>query len=304
MTLRPISERRQLVEAEPHEHAVRRGRRGRLHFENMPWLESVFKFFLHALRIKSTGAGNALDIKVEAVEFQFDKLPAGLDGTRMLLVTDPHIDKFRTLAQKILELAETVEYDFCILGGDYNFGYRQESGLAYLRMKELAEGLVKRSRVFGVLGNHDKYRMGELLQECGVEMLINENVCIERNGDSMYVVGLDDCHYYGADDIKSAEAGVTDGVFKIMISHSPEMYHQAREAGYFLFLAGHTHGGQVCLPGGASVVTCATVPRRIVKGKWRYGKMAGYTSRGVGASGVAVRFFCPPEMTVITLRKA
>ena len=166
--------------------------------------------------------------------------------------------------------------------------------MAYLRMKELAEGLVMRSRVLGVLGNHDKYRMAEMLADCGVEMLINENVCIEKNGDSIYVVGLDDCHYYGADDIESAQAGIADGVFKIMISHSPETYHQASEAGYSLFLAGHTHGGQVCLPGGAPVVTCATVPRRTVKGKWRYGRREGYTSRGAGASGVAVRFFCPP----------
>ena len=302
--MRPISKKRQRAEDEPHEHAVRRGRRGRLHFENMPWLEKLFKFLLRTLNIRRVGGRNALDIKVERVEFEFDNLPAGFDGTRVLLVTDPHIDEFPTLAETILNLAGTREYDFCILGGDYNFGYRQESGMAYLRMKELAEGLVGRGRVFGVLGNHDKYRMGEMLAGCGVEMLVNDNVRIERNGDSMHLVGLDDCHYYGADDIDSAQRGICDGAFKLMISHSPEAYAQAARAGCSLYLAGHTHGGQVCLPGGIAVVTCVTVPRKMVKGKWRHGKMAGYTSRGVGASGVPVRFFCPPEMTVITLHKA
>ena len=302
--MRAISKKRQRAEDEPREHAVRRGRRGRLHFENMPWLEKVFKFFLCALHIRRFGARNVLDIKVERVEFEFDNLPAGFDGVRVLLVTDPHIDEFAALGERILKLAETLEYDFCILGGDYNFSYRQEGPMAYLRMKELAEGLVGRCRVFGILGNHDMYRMGEMLADCGVEMLINDNVRIERNGDSMYLVGLDDCHYYCADDIVSAQRGICDGAFKVMISHSPEAYDQAARAGYSLYLAGHTHGGQVCLPGGVAVVTCATVPRKMVKGRWRHGKMAGYTSRGVGASGVGVRFFCRPEMTVITLHKA
>ncbi len=302
--MRAISKKRQRVEGERHEHTVKRGGRGWLHFENMPWIEKVFKFFLRTLHIRRFGARNMLDIKVERVGFEFDNLPAGFDGTRVLLVTDPHIDEFATLAERILKLAETLEYDFCILGGDYSFSYRQESPMAYLRMKELAEGLVGRGRVFGVLGNHDMYRMGEMLADCGVEMLINDNVRIERNGDSMYLVGLDDCHYYGADDIVSAQRGICDGAFKVMISHSPEAYDQAARAGCSLYLAGHTHGGQVCLPGGVAVVTCATVPRKIVKGKWRHGKMAGYTSRGVGASGVPVRFFCPPEMTIITLHKA
>ena len=54
-------------------------------------------------------------------------------------VTDTHIDEFPALGDTIRRLAESVTYDFCILGGDYNFGYRQESGMAYLRMKELAE---------------------------------------------------------------------------------------------------------------------------------------------------------------------
>ncbi len=92
-----------------------------------------------------------------------------------------------------------------------------------------------------------------------------------------------------------------DGAFGIMISHSAEGYKAAAAAGYSLYLAGHSHGGQVCLPGGVEVVTAATVPRHFLTGSWEYDGMAGYTSRGVGASGVAVRFFCRPEITVITL---
>lgn len=302
--MRPISEKRQRVERERREHRVSRGRWGRFHFENMPWLEDVFKVMLRTVGLKRRGERNALALSVESTEFAFDNLPAAFDGMRILFITDTHIDEFPTLGETIRRLAESVSYDVCILGGDYNFAYRQESGMAYLWMKQLADALVQRSPVYGVLGNHDKYAMGQMLADCGVTMLVNEHAYLENDGDRLCLVGLDDCHYYEAADMDLAEQGMQDGSFKVLICHSPEMYQDAADAGYSLYLAGHTHGGQVCLPGGIAVVTCATVPRRILRGKWYYGGLAGYTSRGSGASGVCVRFFCPPEITLITLRKS
>ncbi len=135
-------------------------------------------------------------------------------------------------------------------------------------------------------------------------MLLNENVCLEKNSEKIYLAGMDDCHYYGADDLELADAGITDSAFKIMICHSPEQYLKAESAGFDLYLTGHTHGGQVCLPGGGILVKGASVPRKILKGKWRYRSMTGYTSRGVGPSSIPVRFFCPPEMTFITLKRS
>jgi predicted MPP superfamily phosphohydrolase len=301
--LRSISHRRNLVEEQGRIHAVKRGLRGRWHLENMPWLVKTIKAVLRISPFYLKGRENALDVRIEEVEFMFDNLPPAFDGTRILFVADPHIDELEGLEDKILTITDELEYDFCVLGGDYNFGYRQENGLAYLQMKLLAENLLQKSRVFGILGNHDRFRMAEHLQKCGVEMLVNENVCIEKGGCIIYLCGVDDCHYYGADDIELAADGIDKRHFKIMLSHSPEKYMQAGDTGFSLFLAGHTHGGQVCLPGGAAMVTCATVPRTILKGKWRYNGMAGYTSRGAGASSIAVRFFCPPEITVITLKK-
>ncbi len=64
------------------------------------------------------------------------------------------------------------DYDFCILGGDYSFGYNDNHGLACERMRTITEFLGRKSRVFGVLGNHDKYKIGQLLNECGVEILV------------------------------------------------------------------------------------------------------------------------------------
>jgi len=301
--LRSISNRRKLVEDQGRIHAVKRGLRGRWHLENMPWLLKTIKTVLRISPFYGRGSENTLDVRIEEVDFTFENLPAAFDGTRILFVADLHIDQLQGLAETILAVASKREYDFCVLGGDYNFACRRENGLTYLQMQSLAEKLLQRSRVFGILGNHDRYRMAEHLQKCGVEMLLNENVCVEKNGHSIYICGVDDCHYYGADDVRLAARGIDNQHFKIMLSHSPEKYIQAGDAGFSLFLAGHTHGGQVCLPGGTAIVTCATVPRKILKGKWRYNGMAGYTSRGAGASGIAVRFFCPPEITVITLKK-
>lgn len=301
--MRGISEQRRLVEQEGRRHSVRRGMRGTLHFENMPRLHKTLDFLVRVTFTRARGVSNALDLKAEEVEIALGNLPAGFDNTRLLLITDLHIDGLDLLAERIISIAGGVNYDFCILGGDYSFGTAREGSPAYSRMREVAAALRARSRVFGVLGNHDRYSIAQLLDGCGVEMLMNESVCIEKNGDKIYLAGLDDCHYYGADDIALTGSEIENGAFKILLCHSPEPYSQAVKAGYSLYLAGHTHGGQICFPGGVVVVHGATVPRRLLKGRWRCDSMVGYTSRGAGASGVAVRYFCPPEITIITLRR-
>ena len=302
--LRKISEKRRLVEHEGRQHAVRRGRLGWLHFENLPFLAKLFKFIVHATFTTRRGVRNALDIKVEEVEFCFENLPAAFDGVRMLFLVDLHIDRPAGIEEKVLQAVDSVEYDYCILGGDYSFAYDKGPGPAFSMMRRLAARLVSKSPVFGVLGNHDRYRIAEMLQSCGVRMLINENICLERGADRIYLAGVDDYHYFGADDVELANEGLDDEMFKIVVSHSPEFCNKASSAGFDLQLSGHTHGGQVCLPNGRAPVTCATIPRQMVKGKWELGKLKGYTCCGAGVSGVAVRYFCRPEITVVVLRRA
>jgi predicted MPP superfamily phosphohydrolase len=84
--------------------------------------------------------------------------------------------------------------------------------------------------------------------------------------------------------------------------HSPEAALLAAEAGFALYLCGHTHGGQICLPGGIPVITNIQYRRRFASGPWRCGEMIGYTSRGLGTSGLPVRFFSRGEIALITLR--
>jgi hypothetical protein len=65
-----------------------------------------------------------------------------------------------------------------------------------------------------------------------------------------------------------------------------------------MMLSGHTHGGQICLPGGHALIKVCDVPRRILAGAWHHRGMHGYTSVGTGSCGVPLRYFCPPEITL------
>ena len=104
------------------------------------------------------------------------------------------------------------------------------------------------------------------------------------------------------DNFEKAAQNIPPEALAILLSHSPEPYRLAAHTGFDLMLSGHTHGGQICLPGGVALMTNADCPRRFCRGAWRYHHMQGYTSLGSGSSVVGVRFNCPPEITLHHLR--
>jgi len=299
--MKQTSRQRWLVENEGRHHAVIRGWRRWFHFENMPRLCKLLDFLLTVTCIKRIGRRGALATRVNQVQMNFENLPDAFDGTKILFVSDFHIDALPELLPKIIGIVGELDYDFCILGGDYGFDRHEVNVLAEQLMLKIAETLTKKTPVFGVLGNHDHYSMGEMLESSGVKMLVNDGDAIERDGQKLCIAGIDDCHYYGADDVAAAGENLDDDAFGIMVSHSPEPYKKIQQAGFDLCLSGHTHGGQICLPGGIVVVANTTARRYMLKGKWKYRDMQGYTSTGVGSSGVPVRFFCKPEVALITL---
>jgi uncharacterized protein len=83
-----------------------------------------------------------------------------------------------------------------------------------------------------------------------------------------------------------------------LLSHTPEIYERAAQAGFGLMLSGHTHGGQICLPGSIPIVLEADLPRAFAGGAWRHAGMAGYTSVGAGSCLVPVRINNRPEITL------
>jgi predicted MPP superfamily phosphohydrolase len=157
---------------------------------------------------------------------------------------------------------------------------------------------------WGILGNHDPLEMVLDLERDGLPILLNETAEIRRGGDSLWIAGVDDPHYFQTHDLAGTRKKAPADAFVILLSHSPETYAEAAAHGFALQLSGHTHGGQICLPGGRHVVVPCKSPRRFIAGAWQHGSLQGYTSRGAGACGVAARWNCPPEITLHTLRRA
>jgi uncharacterized protein len=132
----------------------------------------------------------------------------------------------------------------------------------------------------------------------GIRMLLNECDVILRGEASIHLAGIDDAHFFRVDNIEKAGDPIPQGAFSVLLSHTPENYRQAAHAKFDLLLSGHTHGGQICLPGGVPITLDSHLPRRLGSGAWRWQGMAGYTSVGAGSCIVPVRLSCPPEITL------
>jgi len=100
------------------------------------------------------------------------------------------------------------------------------------------------------------------------------------------------------ENLEKAIQGIPDGAVSVLLSHTPETYMRAAHADFSLALCGHTHGGQICLPGGVPIIWDAKCPRGLAAGPWQYHDLIGYTSKGSGTSIVDVRLNCPPEVTL------
>jgi predicted MPP superfamily phosphohydrolase len=107
--------------------------------------------------------------------------------------------------------------------------------------------------------------MSPLMEAMGIRMLFNECETVVRGDDRIYLAGVDDPHFYRVDDIEKAASQIPREAFSILLSHTPEIYDRAASSGFDLMLSGHTHGGQLCLPGGIPIKLEAIVPSRLLK---------------------------------------
>jgi predicted MPP superfamily phosphohydrolase len=271
-----------------------------LHVENLLFSRSLIEGILRLSGFYWQGRRNASKVRVKHNDIVSRRVPKPFDGFRILHLSDLHTDMSEPAMSRVLDLLPGLEYDLCVLTGDYRGKTFGSFDLALAEMARLGEAL--NGEVFGVLGNHDTIRMVPGLEGMGIRMLLNENVVIERGGQRIHLAGIDDAHFYKVDNIEKAADTIPHEEFSILLSHTPEIYRQAANAAFDLLLSGHTHGGQICLPGGIPITLDAVLPRSFGSGAWMYGNMAGYTSVGAGSSVVPVRFNCPPEITLHNLR--
>lgn len=251
--------------------------------------------------LRGRGRRNVLDIRLRHNEVWLDQLPVAFDGYTLLHISDPHLDMDPEFLQTLIAHLQGLVFDACVLTGDFRFhGFG-----AYDPVLDCLQALRPHlgEQVQAVLGNHDTIRMVPGMEARGYPVLMNEAMQLRRGAESIVLAGIDDAHFFRTHDVDKALAGVPAHACTVLLSHTPEPYRQAEQAGVRLMLSGHTHGGQICLPGGIPVMTETSAPRAFVRGAWRYRAMAGYTSVGCGSSLVDVRLNCLPEVTLHRLRR-
>jgi predicted MPP superfamily phosphohydrolase len=270
------------------------------HIENWYSIHSIIRGFLKLTLLHGRGRRNARTIEVRRNEFEIPGLPRAFDGYTLLHITDPHLDMAADIPHALIEAVRQVSYDTCVITGDFRaktFGPCEQAldGMRQVRLH-------LNDDIYAVLGNHDSIRMVPALEDMGIRMLLNEALPLTRGGKTIYLAGIDDPHYYRADNLERASHGIPEGAVSILLAHSPEIYRHAAFTDFDIMLAGHTHGGQICLPGGAPLMCNVRCPRDLCNGYWTYERLQGYTSAGSGSCIVDVRFNCPPEITLHRLR--
>jgi len=298
---RPYTRQRLGLESDHHAQ-VFGGGLNFLHLENWYPARSLIRNCLKVLGLYRRGMRNSARVELRHNTLKLAALPPCFNGFTILHISDMHVELNPGAMHRLLELLQHIEYDICVLTGDYRgntFGSYEETLLGMARVREhLCD------EVYGVLGNHDSIGMVPALEDMGIRMLLNESVAIRRADSGIYLVGIDDAHFFRADNIEKASAQVPSEAFSVLLSHTPEIFHQAAHAGFDLLLSGHTHGGQICLPGRIPIILESRLPRSMGSGPWVYRGLSGYTSVGVGSSIVPVRFNCPPEITLHHLHSA
>jgi hypothetical protein len=294
--LGPVHARQRLGIESEREHRVIGEGLTLFHPENWYSSHRLIEYCLRLAGLYRRGYRNTLDIRVRRNEVVIADLPPGFDGFTVLHMSDLHADLNPPAMRALSELVAGLEYDICVLTGDY----RAATSGPYEPSLRAMAGLLTQLKqpVYGVFGNHDSIRMLPGMEAMGVRMLMNEHARLERGKDAIFLVGVDDPHYYRVDNLAGAAAGVPVDAVSILLSHTPEIYRQAAHAGFRLMLCGHTHGGQICLPGGIPMTLDSKCPRYMGSGAWRYLDMPAFTTVGAGSCIVPVRLNCPPEVVI------
>jgi predicted MPP superfamily phosphohydrolase len=271
------------------------------HVENSKLSALAIELILKATGLFWRGRKNAERVEVRRNRVSARGLPRAFDGFAILHISDLHCDMSEGAVRRVTELVPTLSYDLCVLTGDFRGPTCGPFDKTLASMAELCSKIT--APMLAVLGNHDSARMVPGLEAMDIKVLSNECETITRGTEAIYVAGVDDPHFYRADNIEKASTAIPLESYSILLTHTPEIYRQAAHAGFDLLLSGHTHGGQICLPGGVAMTYDSVLPRRLGKGAWKHHDMHGYTSVGAGSSVVPVRFNCPPEITLHTLQK-
>ncbi|MEE9231904.1 MAG: metallophosphoesterase [Nitrospirales bacterium] len=274
-----------------------------VHMEEFPTVAWLLKTVLKTTGLWPIAVNNSTRYRIIEHSVPLPHLPPAFDGFRILHLSDLHIEGMINKGCALKAALSGLQYDLCVMTGDFRFLTYGHYDKTLTLMESLVKEIQAPFGVTGILGNHDWLEMVPGLERGGMRMLINETQALEKGSDAIWLLGLDDIHYYETGDLKKTVGLAPKENVRILLVHSPEIIPEASKAGMDLYLCGHSHGGQICLPGGHPILTHCRCPRSYKAGPWQYQTMRGYTSRGVGTSLFPIRLFCQPEIIIHTLKK-
>ncbi|MCW5850018.1 MAG: metallophosphoesterase [Anaerolineae bacterium] len=272
-----------------------------------PRLAAFYGVARYAADPRRHGWRNELyDLRLEHLTLRFPGLPPALAGLRIAHLSDLHTsrwiqaDYLRSAANLVLAQRP----DLIVLTGDFIHHERDVQRHA----AECARGLASLRAplgVFAVLGNHDYWGNPDLVmrafREVGIPTLVNRACRVAVGDDALWLIGLDDARH-GLPDLPAALADVPDGAFTVLLAHEPDVADVAQGYGVHLQLSGHSHGGQVHIPG-VPTTWLPLLGRKYPRGLYRVGGMWLYTSRGLGSAFPPIRHNCPPEVALLQLER-
>jgi hypothetical protein len=244
-------------------------------------------------------------LTVADAEIVLPALAPVFDRTTLLFVSDVHAGPFvsASAVRAVFARLRTLAADVVIHGGDLATSGIDECA----PHAEAIAGLKGPLGAFAVFGNHDHYTrdlagLHALYGRCGVRVLDNDAVALERGGARLALAGIDDWNIGRPrlDEALARAHAVAPGAPVVLVSHNPDAFFEAARRGVALVLAGHTHGGQVRVPGRPVLVRMSRY--RLDEGRYSASGAELIVSRGIGVSGLPVRLFCPPEALFVTLR--
>ena len=293
--------------------------------------------YLTALLLRALARGERTQLRTTLIQMRVPGLPDDLAGWKLALVADLHVGRMYVPRERLLQALADADPDYLALAGDYAAGGRwREEAMALLGC------LAARWPMVCTLGNTEIYQKWDVaqvraeLEQAGSALLVNDSRQVPVGAAMVEFIGLDDPKH-GKLDVAGALAGaLRHPDLRVVVAHSPAVWRELGRLGAHVLLCGHTHGGQVRVPGMEALTMHPGIERRLAAGLFRY-RQAGkrrarmerrashwrilsrpsrplsastaqgplmYVTRGIGATGPRVRLFCPPELVLIEFTPA
>lgn len=250
------------------------------------------------------------DVVAERVDITVARLPEEFQGFRIAQISDIHFGPYMGKAgvERAIRLTQSFNPDLLILTGDFtSHPFGKPNGVEGARFAEpCADALVTMRNVpqIAILGNHDHWNNANIveaaLRERGIEVLRNRSIPLERGKSRVWISGIDDA-IARVTDLPQTLKSVPSTETTILLAHEPDFADHAAHFPIDVQFSGHSHGGQVRLPGIGALVLPAMAHKYPV-GLNRVGRLQVYTNRGLGVINPPIRFHCPPEVTFVTLK--